>query len=66
MLQLQPVHWTVIVAFLVGLATVISSLTSWAEALRPAFIGGVLLQVAAFLKTLYTHSPGTYEEPEDL
>jgi hypothetical protein len=50
-------HVLILAAMCVGLGTMIAGLPDWHDATHPAFAAGVLLQIGAVLKALYTPPP---------
>jgi uncharacterized protein (DUF2062 family) len=51
-------HVALLVAFLTGLGTQLSLVEHWHDVATPAFVGAVVLQVAAFIAALYTPAAG--------
>ena len=50
-------HWGVLAGVLSSLGLIISSLSGWDEALRPAFVGGAMGAVASVIVAIYSHPP---------
>lgn len=56
-MNLTGKHWAILGAMLGAVALQMSALKTWADASSPAFVAGILLQVGATLKALYTDKP---------
>lgn len=65
--SLDPIHWVAIAMFLGALGTHLGSADTWAEALKPASIGALLVQCSAFLMAMFSQRPGSQQpaKPED-
>jgi len=61
-----PKHWIVLGGLVGAIGLQLASITTWGEACRPAFVAGVLLQVATVLRAIYTDAPAPPDAPPKL
>lgn len=54
---MQVKHYAIIGACLVSIGAMVSAFPDWNEALKPAFIGGVIGVIGAQITALYTERP---------
>jgi len=50
-------HYALLGVCLASIATMVSSLPDWNEAMKPSFVGGVLGVIGTQLAALYTERP---------
>lgn len=55
--RLEPKHWMLIAGFLAATATMVTGLDHWADATKPAVIGGLLGQLAVMIGSLFAGAP---------
>ena len=58
MLNFQPKHFAILAALLVAIGTQVGGMEhGWHDALTPAFIGGLCIQVGTTLAALFVGAP---------
>lgn len=57
--SLSGKHYAIFGGFLIAIATTVASLPSWAEALKPMYVAGLLGQIGAFLTAIYADKPSS-------
>jgi hypothetical protein len=55
-MKLTSIHYTVVAGFLVGLGGILSTMTSWHQLETPLGLGGILVQLAAVVTSLFAAS----------
>ena len=55
--RLEPKHWALIAAFMASTGAVLAGLETWADAAKPAIVGGLLGQMAALIGSIFTGAP---------
>lgn len=58
-MRLEAKHWALIAGFLAATAAMLAGLDHWADAMKPAVIGGLLGQLAALIGSIFTGAPSS-------
>jgi len=59
MKQWDSAHWTALALVLAGIGAMVVNMKDWHEALTPAFVGGVVVQMAGVLRAIYSGNATT-------
>ncbi len=55
--RLEPKHWVLIATFLASTATMMAGTHGWSDMTQPAFISGVLMQLATLIGAVFAGAP---------
>lgn len=51
-------HYVILAMMLSAIALQLSGISTWAEAIKPQFISGLLLSIASMLTAMFSDKPG--------